>query len=212
MNDLQHRTHLRHLARADVYRLLSACYYQPEDAFLEEEVFTQLKTALAKVSPSGVMESATLDDCFRDSGVEALMLDYSRLFLGPFDILAKPYGSVYLDGEKIVMGDSTMQALELYREGGFDVAEDFLEMPDHIAVELEFLYLLSFRIGKASDDEKRSHLIALKQKFLEEHLGRWVGTLSEAIRKGTQTDFYKRLADLTEQFVLEDLQELTEAE
>jgi TorA maturation chaperone TorD len=212
MNDLQQRTHLRHLARADVYRLLSACYYQPDDAFLEEEVFAQLKTALAKASPSGVMEAATLDDCFRDSGVEALMLDYSRLFLGPFDILAKPYGSVYLDGEKIVMGDSTMQALELYREGGFDVAEDFLEMPDHIAVELEFLYLLSFRIGKASDDEERSHLIVLKQKFLEEHLGRWVETLSEDIRKGAQTDFYKRLADLTEQFVLEDLQELTEAE
>ena len=212
MNDLQQRTHLRHLARADVYRLLSACYYQPEDAFLEEDVFSQLKTALAKASPSGVIDAAALDDCFKSSGVEVLLLDYSRLFLGPFEILAKPYGSVYLDGEKIVMGDSTMQALELYREGGFDVAEDFLEMPDHIAVELEFLYLLSFRIGKASDDEEKARLIVLKQKFLEEHLGRWVGTLSEAIRKGAQTDFYKRLADLTEQFVREDLQELTEAE
>lgn len=212
MNDLQHRTHLRHLARTDVYRLLSACYYQPEDAFLEEDVFSQLKTALAKASPSGVIDAAALDDCFKSSGVEVLLLDYSRLFLGPFEILAKPYGSVYLDGEKIVMGDSTMQALELYREGGFDVAEDFLEMPDHIAVELEFLYLLSFRIGKASDDEEKACLILLKQKFLEEHLGRWVGTLSEAIRKGAQTDFYKRLADLTEQFVREDLQELTEVE
>ncbi len=212
MNDLQHRTHLRHLARADVYRLLSACYYQPEEAFLEEEVFAQLKTALAKAHLRGVIEAAGLDDGFRASGVEALLLDYSRLFLGPFEILAKPYGSVYLDGEKIVMGDSTMQALEVYREGGFDVAEDFLEMPDHIAVELEFLYLLSFRIGKASDDEEKARLILLKQKFLEEHLGRWVGTLSEAIRKGAQTDFYKQLADLTEQFVREDLQELTEAE
>ena len=212
MNDLQQRTHLRHLARADVYRLLSACYYQPDDAFLEEDVFSQIKTDLAKASPSGVIDAAALDDCFKSSGVEVLLLDYSRLFLGPFEILAKPYGSVYLDGEKIVMGDSTMQALELYREGGFDVAEDFLEMPDHIAVELEFLYLLSFRIGKASDDEEKARLIVLKQKFLEEHLGRWVGTLSEAIRKGAQTDFYKRLADLTEQFVREDLQELTEAE
>lgn len=210
MNDLQQRNHLRHLARADVYRLLSACYYQPEETFLEEEVFDQLKAALAKACPSGVMEAAGLDDCFRTSGVDALILDYSQLFLGPFDILAKPYGSVYLDGEKIVMGDSTMQALELYREGGFDVAEDFLEMPDHIAVELEFLYLLSFRIGKDSDDEERTRLIALKQKFLEEHLGRWVGTLSEAVEKSAQTDFYKRLAHLTGQFVREDLQELTE--
>ncbi len=210
MNDLQHRTHLRHLARADVYRLLSACYYQPEDVFLEEEVFSQLKTALAKASPSGDMEAAGLDDCFRASGVETLMLDYSRLFLGPFDILAKPYGSVYLDGEKVVMGDSTMQALELYREGGFDIAEDFREMPDHIAVELEFLYLLSFRIGQESDDEERTRLVALKHRFLENHLGCWVGTLSAAIRNGAETDFYKLLAGLTEAFVREDLTELIE--
>ena len=210
MNDLQHRTHLRHLARADVYRLLSACYYQPEEAFLEEEVFSQLKTSLAKASPSGVMEAASLDDSFRASGVETLMLDYSRLFLGPFVILAKPYGSVYLDGEKVVMGDSTMQALELYREGGFDVAEDFREMPDHIAVELEFLYLLSFHIGQESDDEERTRLVALKHRFLENHLGRWVGTLSAAIRNGAETDFYKLLANLTEAFVREDIAELIE--
>lgn len=211
MNDLQQRNHLRHLARADVYRLLSACYYQPEVAFLEEEVFTQLKTALAKASPSGVMKAAGLDDCFRASGVATLILDYSRLFLGPFDILAKPYGSVYLDGAKVVMGDSTMQALELYREGGFDVAGDFREMPDHVAVELEFLYLLSFHIGQDPDDEERTRLIALKQRFLENHLGRWVGTLSAAIRCGAETDFYKLLADLTETFVREDLRELIEA-
>ena len=211
MNDLQQRKHLRHLARADIYRLLSACYYQPEDAFLEEEVFTQLKTALAKASPSGVIEAAGLDYCFRASGVEVLMLDYSRLFLGPFDIRAKSYGSVYLDGEKVVMGDSTMLPLELYREGGFDVAEDFREMPDHIAVELEFLYLLSFRIGQESEDVERTRLVASKQRFLENHLGRWIGTFSTAIRSGAETDFYKRLADLTETFVLEDLKDLIEA-
>jgi TorA maturation chaperone TorD len=212
MNDLQHRDHLRHLARADIYRLLSACYYQPEESFLEEEVFSQLKTALSKAHTSGVIEASGLDDSFRASGVEALLLDYSRLFLGPFSILAKPYGSVYLDGEKVVMGDSTMQALELYREGGFDVAEDFREMPDHIAVELEFLYLLSFRISQVSDDEEQTRLVALKHRFLENHLGRWVGTLSAAIRNGAETDFYKQLASLTEAFVREDLTELTEAQ
>jgi TorA maturation chaperone TorD len=110
------------------------------------------------------------------------------------------------------MGDSTMQALELYREGGFDVAEDFREMPDHIAVELEFLYLLSFRIGQESDDEERTRLVALKHRFLENHLGRWVGTLSAAIRNGAETDFYKLLADLTEAFVREDIAELIEAQ
>jgi TorA maturation chaperone TorD len=41
----------RDLAKADVYRLLSACFYQPEEAFLEENIFTQLKNAMALVCP-----------------------------------------------------------------------------------------------------------------------------------------------------------------
>jgi TorA maturation chaperone TorD len=211
MNDMQHRVHQTHLARAEVYRFLSACFYQPEGFFQEEDLFGQLKMAMAKASPKWVPEVAAMDVCFRSSGSEALLLDYSRLFLGPFDILARPYGSVYLDGEKVVMGDSTMQALALYREGGFEVADYFREMPDHVAVELEFLYLLSFRIGQAAAAEERTRLISLKRRFLAEHLGRWIGALHEAIQEGAETDFYKQLADLTDQFVREDLQELVEA-
>ncbi len=210
MNDSQNRSHLRHLARADVYRLLSACFYQPEEIFLEEELFGQLKTAMAKVSPQRVPDGASLESSFRKTGLEALQLDYSRLFLGPFEIPAKPYGSVYLDGEKVVMGDSTLQALALYREANFEIAGDFREMPDHVAVELEFLYLLSFRIGQTEDHEDQARLGALKRRFLEEHLGQWIGTFSEAIQQSAESDFYKQLADLTEQFVREDLQELTE--
>lgn len=211
MNVLQQRTHLRHLARADMYRLLSACFYQPEKAFLEEEVFGQLRTAMAQVNPRWVPEAAVLEANFRNAGCETLMLDYSRLFLGPFDILARPYGSVYLDGEKVLMGDSTMQALELYRQGGFEVAGDFLEVPDHVAVELEFLYLLSLRIGQETDVAERRRLITLKRTFLEEHLVLWIEALASAVCRGAETDFYKALAALTMRIVQEDAQELVEA-
>jgi TorA maturation chaperone TorD len=202
----------RDLAKADVYRLLSACFYQPEEAFLEENIFTQLKNAMALVCPQKIPETVSLETFFRDTEMETLQLDYSRLFLGPFEIPAKPYGSVYLDGEKIVMGDSTMRALDLYREGGFEVNSDFQEMPDHIAVELEFLYLLSFRQAQAleEDSDERHRLLELKKKFLEEHPGRWIGSLAEAMRQNSGTAFYKGLADLTEQIILENMQELTE--
>lgn len=211
MNEIQQITHLRHLARADVYRLLSACFYQPEEAFMEEEVFGQLKTSMAKVSPQTVPDVVALETSFKGVSLEALQLDYSRLFLGPFEILAKPYGSVYLDGEKVVMGDSTVSAQALYRQGCFDIAEDFREMPDHVAVELEFLYLITFNIAEASEETKRKDQIQLKQKFIKEHLGRWVVPFAEAIRKGAETHFYRQLADVAEQTVAEDLQELEEA-
>lgn len=210
MNETQPRTHLRHMASADVYRLLSACFYQPEEAFLEEDVFGQLKTSMAKVHPQAVPEIVALEAAFKGVGLDVLQLDYSRLFLGPFAILAKPYGSVYLDGDKVVMGDSTVNALTLYREGQFDIAEDFREMPDHIAVELEFLYLLTFQIGRVSEGAEKSDLLRLKQKFLTEHLGKWVAPFAEAIRKGADTDFYRHLADIAERIVTQDSKALEE--
>ena len=211
MNDLQDETNLQHRARAEIYRLLSACFYQPEAAFLDEDVFGQLKLAMDKLAPERAADVAAMEGGFRDSDCETLMLDYTRLFLGPFGILAKPYGSVYLDGENIVMGDSTMRALALYREGGFAVAEDFREMPDHVAVELEFLYLLSLRLGEEREAGEKARFGALKRGFLEAHLGQWIGEFAGAMRKGAKTLFYRQLADMTEQVVLEDMREFAGA-
>lgn len=209
MNEMHNGTHLRQFCKADAYRLLSACFCQPEDAFLEEEVFEQLRTALAKIDPDRGSDVSAMENSFRSLGLEALTLDYTRLFLGPFETLARPYGSVYLDGERVVMGESTQQALTLYREGGFEVAEDLREMPDHVAVELEFLYLLSYRLGQATEKDEQVRLGALKRRFLTEHLGRWVGELAEAMKNGAETEFYRLLGVVTEKFVHEDMREIS---
>jgi TorA maturation chaperone TorD len=42
---------------------------------------------------------------------------------------------------------------------------------------------------------------ALRRRFLEEHLGVWIGRFGAAVTAGAQTDFYRALAALTERFV-----------
>ena len=64
MNDMRNDSRVRHLARSDAYRLLSACYYEPENAFLEEEVFDQLRTAMGQVSADQVSDVVAMDDGF----------------------------------------------------------------------------------------------------------------------------------------------------
>ena len=44
-------------------------------------------------------------------------------------------------------------------------------------------------------------MTALRQRFLAEHLGAWVGPFTAAVSDGAQTDFYRELADLTRRFV-----------
>jgi len=48
-----------------------------------------------------VTEMKTLSDS--KSKLEDLMVDYAKLFIGPFDLLAPPYGSIYLDGQWLLM-------------------------------------------------------------------------------------------------------------
>ena len=191
-------------AIADVYRLLSACFYQPEEAFREENIFNQLADALGACAPQMQGKATLLGVGFREKTVEELLLDYSRLFLGPFEILAKPYGSVYLDGEKVVMGDSTVNALACYQQGGFSPADDFKEMPDHIAIELEFLYLLCFREAQALAENNAAAAAknnAIRREFLQNHLGRWAAPFAGNIREGASSNFYRVLAELFETFI-----------
>ena len=200
----------RMLAREDICRLLAACYYQPEAHLTEEDVFGSLARAAGRLDPVLAEAARRLAAGFAAETLQELLLDYTRLFLGPMDILAKPYGSVWLEGEKVVMGDSTMAVLALYREGGFELDENFREVPDHIAAELEFLYLLLFQESEArrgGDAEGLAKAAGLKRRFLQNHLGRWVTPFTAAMKSGADTDFYKTLAELTVLFVQTEMRE-----
>lgn len=201
-------------ARATIYRLLSACFYQPEEAFIEEDIFGQLESALALHDEAWAELARKMGEAFRSTPLDELVFDYTRLFLGPFEILAHPYGSVWLEPEKkMVMGDSTMNALACYRQADFDLDENFRETPDHIAVELEFLYLVTFKENEAmarGDQQTYGELAILKNGFIKNHIGRWVTPFAEAIRQGAQTDFYRLLADLLEQFIRSRIKDTTD--
>ena len=192
------------IAREHLCRLLAACYYQPGPEFAEEKVFDSMLNAATRISPELAAHAQRLGDDFSAAGHEALLLDYTRLFLGPNHIIAKPYGSIWLEGQNTVMGDSTVAVEALYQEGGFDMSEYFREVPDHIAVELEFLYLMIYRENEAQHNGEPQALqakAALRKRFLAEHVGRWIGPFTSAVIAGAQSAFYRDLAELTLAFV-----------
>jgi len=184
-------------ARADFCRFLAACYYEPGPEFAEEKLFDSMAAAGGLVDPDLAAGARRLGEAFAAASLEELLVDYTRLFLGPVDALARPYGSVWLGPDKLTMQDSTMAVLALYDEGGFEIAEDFRELPDHVAAELEFLYVLLFRESRGGGDE----VAALKRRLLAEHIGRWAGSFTEAVKAGAQCAFYRELGDLTNRFV-----------
>ena len=191
-------------ARADLCRLLAACYYQPGPEYAEEKVFDSMRDAATRIHPDLAAHARRLGEEFSAAGPESLLLDYTQLFLGPNHIIANPYGSAWMSGEKTLMQDSTVAVEELYEEGGFEIDEDFRELPDHIAAELEFLYLLIYRENEARRNDDPQALTAmgdLRKRFLDQHLGAWVGPFTAVVRAGAQSGFYRELAELTDRFV-----------
>src|SRR3990172_3999845 len=115
-------------ARENLCRFLAACYYQPGPEFAEEKVFDSMLDAATRIHPELAAHATRLGEDYAAEGHDALLLDYTRLFLGPNQSIAAPYGSIWLEGGKTIMGESTMAVLKLYEEGGFEMSEAFREV------------------------------------------------------------------------------------
>lgn len=191
-------------AREDLCRFLSASFYEPGPEFAEERLFDSLVVAAARVHPDLADLARKLCNAFAAQDLQTLLVDYTRLFLGPVQALASPYGSSWSGVKSPAEENPSLAVLDLYNAGGFDLGEEFMDLPDHVAVELEFLYLLTFRKNEAQRAGQLDELAAVEQlerQFLNEHLGAWIGPFAAAIKDGAETGFYRELAELTERFI-----------
>ncbi len=182
--------------RADSYKFLSECYYLPD------EELAQKVGDLAQTNQF----FAELCNCIASGfELELLKTDYAQLFVGPFKLLAPPYGSFYLEDSRI-MGESTIDVRNWYEREGLDVV--IKDAPDHIAMELEFMYYLIAKQTQAANEGNLQDIQLYQQKqksFLCVHLTRWLPEFAEKVQKNAQAEFYKKLARLTEIFVQKDL-------
>ncbi len=186
--------------RADAYRILAECYHSPDDEFLQ--ALGGLEVGPNAAVDQLVHAAATVD-------LEKLQIDHARLFIGPYKLLPPPYGSIYLE-DGALMGNSTMNVEDFYRKEGMEASGQ--EVPDHITAELEFMCVLIARESEAAktDDTESVDNYRQKQKtFLSIHLGAWIAEFTDKIRQEAQTEFYKTLGCVTEQFLRQDIELLS---
>lgn len=191
--------------RENCFRLLSACFYEPQkELFIEENLFGNLTESLETVCPEAALFSADMGKSVHNYGDEDLRVEYARLFVGPFELKAPPYGSVYIDGERRVMGDSTMEVIGMYQEEGLSKSNEFGDLPDHIAVELEFMSFMIYKeieAMKKSDFKTALEFVGKQERFLSGFLGRWVKPFCDKIKDGTDNEFYSSLAGCLSVFI-----------
>ena len=195
-------------SRMKSFRLLSDCFYIPEAGL--SEILDKLEINIANVCEAAAEWIRNMRKEFKaGADLESIRVDFAKLFVGPYKLLAAPYGSVYLDPERQVMGDSTLDVRNRYRDAGLDTATNFRDAPDHISAELEFMYYLIFKeiVAFADSDTETAMSFIQKQKaFLEDHLMAWVPEFTGNIIQNAENPFYVNLASATQAFLKDNYQ------
>ncbi len=189
------------LHRGNCFKLLAACFYEPDkEMFLEEQLCDNLALLLQSLSPGAVAEAEAMKGWLQSTPQEQLRLDHAALFIGPFELIAVPYGSVYLENNRRVMGDSTLSTERFYQDAGLLV--EMKEPPDHIAIELEFMYFLCVKEAEALTQgalDEAMRLRGLQADFLLKMMA-WLPQFCELVRKGAGTEYYRAVGGCLDNF------------
>jgi len=141
---------------------------------------------------------------------DTLGIEYTRLFINTPNsaLLVPPFESCYKNKSGLVMDRETISDLNTaYKQAGLIFPDDSILLPDHIAVELEFMSYLSeqeYTSGESDDTEKTKKIIQQESAFLSKHLNSFFPELSGKMKDYSNHLFYKNLAGITELFLAEE--------
>jgi len=189
--------------RADIYKFLSALY---RDEISKDFVVKLMdKNFLAKlkdfVKECKIIDLARginrmikyLEKQDRDKIYKELSYEYADIFLNAGVNPAMPYESVHATGVPVVMQKSVFDVRAEFRKAGVHKSEDYKDLDDYIAVELEFVrYLLE----KGKNDAATN--------FINNHLMNWIPEFHATLYNAATTDFYKGLSAFTLSFIYND--------
>lgn len=185
--------------KANLFKVMSELYKEPGTDLLG--YMDYLIEALEELHPALALKAEDLANELEKypltSNDNKLIIDYAKLFVGPFDMKAPPYGSVYLDEGRRLMGDSTKAVEKFYSESGVEKLNVFHQPADHITVEFEFMYFLYFKYVESGELKCLEQM----QRFIGQFLMPWIFKFSKKIRENAKEPFYVKLAQFTEEVI-----------
>lgn len=152
---------------------------------------------------------------------EELHWDYTRMFVGPFELPTPPWESTYVRKDRLIFQGTTMNVRKYYDKYGIIVSDYNIEADDHIGLELDFIYHLNelcVKIAESAEHQEISSLEQLlqdQQKFINDHLLKFVPEFSQLVETNANTLFFVGLAKILHHYLLIDskvLQELMNIE
>jgi TorA maturation chaperone TorD len=140
-----------------------------------------------------------------------LDVDFTNLFL----LHLVPYETFYTRDDQMIESGGENPLMNLYDALNFKVElnEARVISPDHIGVELEFMYMLCDALKKAfdaNDEEGVVELLQVQQGFLKNHLLNWAPMFLINMKNESRTALYHDGAELALEFMLSDYEYVCE--
>lgn len=147
-----------------------------------------------------------------DHDREELNWDYTRMFIGPYKLVAPPWESAYANEDKLLFQKETLEVRAAYLKYSFLPVQFQQEADDHIGLELDFMYQLCLILFEKMKSGDSSYLEVLEDQksFLQQHLLTWVDRFCKDIIENSTTDFYKGMASILKGYLSLDLRALDE--
>lgn len=179
-------------------RVLGALYYQePKSRDVASLYATLEDPTWAEQWPVQHEELAAIAQRMTDGfnyAEESLSEAWQRLFIGPYALPASPWGSVYLDKENVLFGDSMLELRRWMRKNDISNEQESNEPEDHIGL----LLMLTAWLAEEGLQQKVDELLAW-------HILPWSGRFLELFIANAEHPFYQALGELT-QITLADWQ------
>lgn len=147
---------------------------------------------------------------------DELHWDFTRMFIGPFKLPAPPWESTFVRKDGLLFQGTTMNVRHYYDKYSFVVSDFNIEADDHIGLELDFVYHLNelcLQISEGNDEKdlkRLKQLIKDQDKFIQEHLLKFVEPFSQSVVKEADTQFFAGLAKVLQHYLFMDSQVLQE--
>ena len=202
--------------RAATYGLLSRLFRVEIDQELLDELHGMrfpASTGNADVDEGYLRLAKYLSNTWENSLTD-LAVDYTRVFIGhgvDAYSAAYPFESVYTSEKRLLMQDARDEVLAVYRANLLKKGEEWNDCEDHIALELEFMQVMSERTAKALKEGKEDEAVEMlktQRAFVGQHLANWVPMFVSDIKYFSQTDLYIGAGELLLGFVQTEVEAL----
>ncbi len=205
------------MARSHIYGLLgSLLSQQPSAQTIEQLMRPEAVEHLAALFPDpGIgRRFRRLAEQYAAGEVTAdqVALDYESLMRVPGAAYTHPYESSYsakgnangASQSASMGGRPAHQTERYYQSEGLTPRYGRVDFADHIGAELTFMAHLCRRQAKAlmdGDMQTASKMEEKQHRFSRDHLFRWAGNFSTALKEGAATPFFKGLAQILQAFI-----------